>query len=135
MLVIKILLCDQACNQLLYPLSPISRLQILHILDIITHIITPILPQQISPTARRKTGLSIPPQQLIVYLVKHRVLTGELPGKRCIACDHFGEVIEGKEVGMLLWGVVPGDEMEVVVDSRVAKIRGVADDSVEVTFR
>lgn len=37
-------------------------------------------------------------------------------------------------MGMLLRGIVPGDEVKVVVDGGVFELRGIADDGVEVAF-
>lgn len=58
----------------------------------------------------------------------------KLPSEGCIAICHTLEVIEVEEMGMLFWGIVPRDEVEVVVDRGVAKLVGIANDSVEIAF-
>lgn len=58
----------------------------------------------------------------------------ELPGKGSIAVNHSRHVTDGEIVRVLFRGIVPCDEVEVVVDGCVAEFFRVADDSVEVAL-
>lgn len=123
----------QTIDQMCQPFSTRSWPKISSVRNVL-HTQSTAISKWIKPAAR-KVSISIATQQVGVDLVKDGIIVAELPSERCIAICHTLEVIKVEKMGMLLWRIVPWDKMQVVVDRRVAKLVGVANDSVEIALR
>lgn len=75
-----------------------------------------------------------PPQEILINLVEHWVIAVELAGEWHVAAHHVGGIVHGECVGVLLWGLVPRNVVQVMVYGCGGEFRGVADDCLEVAF-
>lgn len=87
-----------------------------------------------APTARNEHARAAV-QEVGVYAVEHRIVAPELSGERSVAVDHLLHVGHGEVVRVLLRRVVPRYVVQVRVNCRVPKLRGIANHRVEIPFR
>lgn len=96
--------------------------------------VAPVLPRSSTPASRSR-HVHATTQDLLIYLVQHQIILVELPSKWRVTGNHAVQVFNRQVVRVLFWRVVPWDVMQVMVHGRVLEFIGVADHSVEVSFR